>query len=159
MSNLFRSWLAGPPNRQRIKKSKATTIDKVNNLIFSPARQSILHTLSIVHIHSKVQSYISILPEFKLLMLCFLFLLIPILLCQEISHSVLGSPFFQELWFLPTIMHVFSISLFLIEVWMNYILLVIFSDCSNSSKAKGSLFFRANVCFFLTLYSECGCST
>lgn len=79
----------GPPKWAKNKKSKTTTIDEANNLIFFPSiRQSILHTLAIVHIHSKLQSNLSILPGYKLLMLCFLYFYIPILLCQEISLSV-----------------------------------------------------------------------
>lgn len=40
-----------------------------------------------MRIHSKLQSNLSTLPEYKLLMLGFLFFLIPILFCQEISLS------------------------------------------------------------------------
>lgn len=144
----------GPPKQTKNKKSKTTTTGKVDNLIFFlSTRWSFLHTLATVHIHSKLQSNLSIVPEYKLLMLCFFSFLFQYFFVRK-YHSVLGSTFFQELWFLQTIIHLFSISLFLPEVWMNYILLVFFSDCSNSSKAEGSLFFRVSLYFFLTLYSE-----
>lgn len=76
-----------PPKQAKNKKSKTTTIVKVNNLNFSSPRCSIQHTFAIVHIYCKLQSNLSILPEYKLLMLGFLFFLIPLLLCQEISLS------------------------------------------------------------------------
>lgn len=148
-----------PPKQAKNKKSKTTTIVKVNNLNFSSPRWSIQHTLAIVHIYCKLQSNLSILPEYKLLMLGFLFFLIPLLLCQEISLSA-------RIYLLSrTLVSSNNYTPLLYLHFPNWVLnglnliSFFFSDCPSSSKAEGSLFFRVSVYLFLTLYYECGCST